>query len=128
MPRTIHRTHTTLGIFPMLLVLGVILSGARGASLVPGLWEERLQRLENAEFERQQKINLAKDLADFAAKSKLGPAGFGSHDTDGELAMLADPAWSNDAGAIAGVRLSAMEPRVRKASCKNFFWKTFTSC
>ncbi|XP_060622741.1 somatostatin [Anolis sagrei] len=22
----------------------------------------------------------------------------------------------------------ALEPRVRKAGCKNFFWKTFTSC
>uniref|UniRef100_UPI00358E4DB5 somatostatin n=1 Tax=Myxine glutinosa TaxID=7769 RepID=UPI00358E4DB5 len=131
MPRTIHRTQTAQGIFPMLLVLGAILSAAHGASLVPGVWEERVQHLENAarqEFERQQRIILAKDLAEFAAKSNLGPAGFGSRETAGEPSMLADPAWSDAAGAMAGVRLNAVEPRVRKASCKNFFWKTFTSC
>ncbi|XP_077421301.1 somatostatin-1-like [Vanacampus margaritifer] len=28
----------------------------------------------------------------------------------------------------AGLQAAALGPRERKAGCKNFFWKTFTSC
>lgn len=53
----------------------------------------------------------------------------GSVDAGGEVAFPAeqDKAKLEEDQAVLG-RLAQLSQRDRKAPCKNFFWKTFTSC
>ncbi|XP_039611793.1 somatostatin-1B-like [Polypterus senegalus] len=99
----------------------LVLYSVRGAALLPG--EERPALHANQELSKERKeiiLKLVSGLLDGMDSSVL-VGDMASVDLDEPLeSRLEERAVYN--------RLSQLPQRDRKAPCKNFFWKTFTSC
>ncbi|XP_028664221.1 somatostatin-1B-like [Erpetoichthys calabaricus] len=99
----------------------LVLYSVRGAALLPG--EERPALHANQELNKERKeiiLKLVSGLLDGMDSSVL-VGDMASVDLDEPLeSRLEERAVYN--------RLSQLPQRDRKAPCKNFFWKTFTSC
>ncbi|KAM6976647.1 cortistatin [Aplochiton taeniatus] len=102
-------------------LMGVLFS-VRAAAVLP--MEERSPIHANREFSKERKdliLKLVSGLLDGAADSNMLP--------EGSPVDLEEPLESRlEERAATYNRLSQLPQRDRKAPCKNFFWKTFTSC
>nr|AOF40599.1 somatostatin-b [Lethenteron camtschaticum] len=104
-------------------------AGPGGAGLIDDRLQQRVEAVLTQELSREERALVGRLLAELAA----GGAGLG-----GALPPLGwGPGSSSDeeggeegegAGGDGGRGERALSARVRKAGCKNFFWKTFTSC
>ncbi|MBN3301010.1 somatostatin-1B-like [Amia ocellicauda] len=104
-----------------LVSLMLLVYSVRAAAVLPG--EERLSLHTNKELNKERKeliLKLIAGLLDGVDGAVLG-GDVGSVDLEEPLeSRLEERAVYN--------RLSQLPQRDRKAPCKNFFWKTFTSC
>ncbi|XP_061869136.1 cortistatin [Colius striatus] len=97
------------------LVSVLLLVWSVRATALPG--EERLAIQSTREQSTVRKDAILKMLAGLLDSVDAGQE-LGSPDTEGKL---------EEERAVLG-RLAQLSQRDRKAPCKNFFWKTFTSC
>ncbi|XP_010890091.2 somatostatin-1B [Esox lucius] len=98
-----------------------VLYYVRAAAVLPA--EERSPLL-NRELSKERKeliLKLVSGLLDGASDNNMLPGDMSPVD-------LEDPLESRLEERAVYNRLSQLPQRDRKAPCKNFFWKTFTSC
>ncbi|XP_062314181.1 cortistatin [Osmerus eperlanus] len=102
-------------------LMGVLYS-ARAAAVLPVEERSPIQANRELSTERKQLIlKLVSGLLDGASDSNMLPGDVSPLDLEEPLeSRLEERAVYN--------RLSQLPQRDRKAPCKNFFWKTFTSC
>nr|QBF53214.2 somatostatin a [Petromyzon marinus] len=104
--------------------------GPGGAGLIDDRLQQRVEAVLTQELSREERALVGRLLAELAAGGAglggaLTPLGWGpgsSSSSDEEGGEEAEGAGVT--GRVSG----ALSARVRKAGCKNFFWKTFTSC
>ncbi|KAJ8388038.1 hypothetical protein AAFF_G00146560 [Aldrovandia affinis] len=105
-----------------LVSLMLVLYSVRAAAVLPG--EERNLAHTNRELSKERKeiiLKLISGLLDGGDSNLLVGDGAAPGDMEEPLeSRLEERAIYN--------RLSQLPQRDRKAPCKNFFWKTFTSC
>ncbi|KAG7472780.1 hypothetical protein MATL_G00112470 [Megalops atlanticus] len=102
----------------------LVLYSVRAAAVVPG--EERSLSHANRELSKERKeiiLKLISGLLDGGDSSML--MGDAAAAAPADLEEPLEPRLEERA---VYNRLSQLPQRDRKAPCKNFFWKTFTSC
>ncbi|KAJ8264984.1 hypothetical protein COCON_G00140830 [Conger conger] len=100
----------------------LVLYSVRAAAVLPG--EERSPAHTNRELSKERKeiiLKLISGLLDGGDSNMLVGDG-------GAPVELEEPLESRLEERAVYNRLSQLPQRDRKAPCKNFFWKTFTSC
>ncbi|XP_046896467.1 cortistatin [Hypomesus transpacificus] len=106
----------------VLVALMGVLYSARAAAVLPVEERSPIQANRELSTERKQLIlKLVSGLLDGASDSNMLPG-------DGSPLDLEEPLESRLEERAVYNRLSQLPQRDRKAPCKNFFWKTFTSC
>ncbi|KAL4645923.1 somatostatin-1B-like [Arapaima gigas] len=104
-----------------LVSLVLVLHSVRAAAVLPG--EDGSLTHSNRELNKERKeliLKLVSGLLDGVDSNLLGG--------DMSPADLEEPLESRLEERAVYNRLSQLPQRDRKAPCKNFFWKTFTSC